>query len=286
MIGLICSKVSAYKWPILRQAAVVSIAIFLTGRADAIEQDIGPDSPPQPQEIVATPLVPFNVGFGIALSTEYASRGITNSDRKPAIQGYIEPSVELPVVGTTYVNIWASNVDYGEGFEGAEIDVAAGIRPELGPLSFDLGYVHYFYTPEHVSPDYGEIFAKVDYNVNDMFTVGGRVFFAPDFNQSGTTGTWVAAGVRVPLPHDFAVYGGIGYQFLEDPDAFEQLAWTAGISYTWKTLTFDVRYIDTDLSEEGCIVRSGFADGCESRVRATVSFDTSWSAVKDWMSER
>ena len=78
-------------------------------------------------------------------------------------------------------------------------------------MSVDLGYVHYFYTPEHVSPDYGELFVKGDYNHNDMFTVGAAwSYFAPDHNQSGYTATWVAAGVRVPLPHDFDVYGGIG----------------------------------------------------------------------------
>ena len=99
------------------------------------------------------------------MTTDYVSRGITNSNSEPAIQGYVEPSIELPNIGAAYVNVWSSNVDYGEGFEGAEIDVAAGIRPEFGPLSLDLGYVHYFYTPEHVSPDYGEIFAKADYNV-------------------------------------------------------------------------------------------------------------------------
>ena len=157
-------------------------------------------------------------------------------------------------------------MNYGEGFEGAEIDVAGGIRPEFGPLSLDLGYVHYFYAPDHVSPDYGEIFGKADYNFNDVVTVGARVFFAPDFNQSGNTATWVAGGFRVPLPNDFAVYAGIGYQFLEDPAGFEQLAWQAGVSYTWKSVTFDVRYIGTDLSDEGCLARSGFADGCESRV--------------------
>ena len=82
--------------------------------------------------------------------------------------------------------------------------------------------------------------------------LAARVFFAPDFNQSGNTATWIAGGVKVPLPHDFAVYGGLGYQFFEDPDAFEQLAWTAGISYSWKSVTLDVRYWGTDLSDEGC----------------------------------
>ena len=53
-----------------------------------------------------------------------------------------------------------------------------------------------------IIPTAEEIFAKADYNFNDMFTVGARVFFAPDYNQSGNNATWVAGGVRVPLPHD------------------------------------------------------------------------------------
>ena len=181
-----------------------------------------------------------------------------------------------------YVNIWSSNVDFGgEGFRGTEIDTAVGIRPEFGPLSLDLGYVHYFYAPEDLSPDYGEVFAKADYNFRDKVTFGVRAFFAPDFNQSGDTATFVAAGVRIPLPYDFSVYGGVGYQFFEDPDAFEQLAWTAGVSYSWKSLTLDVRYWDTDLDDDECVVRSGFANGCDARIVGTISLDTAWSALKE-----
>jgi uncharacterized protein (TIGR02001 family) len=171
-------------------------------------------------------------------------------------------------------------VDFGEGYSGAEIDAAFGVRPEFGPLKLDMGYVHYFYTPESVSPDYGELYLKADYEVEKLFTLAGRVFFAPDFNQSGDTATFVAGGVKIPLPHDFSVYGGVGYQFFEDPDAYEQLSWTAGLSYAWKSLTFDARYWDTDLSDDECLARSGFNDGCGSRVVFSVSFDTSVSALK------
>lgn len=267
-----------------RTVTLLAILAFFGNQAtcaSATEQDIAPGEEYGP--LATTPGVPFDIAFGISLTTDYVSRGITNNNSSPAIQGYIEPYIELPTLGTAYVNVWASNVDYGEGFEGAEIDVAAGIRPQFGQLSLDLGYVHYFYSPKHVSPDYGEIFAKADYNFDDKLTVGARVFFAPDFNQSGNTATWVAAGVRVPLPNDFSVYGGIGYQFFEDPDAFEQLAWTAGLSYNWKAVTLDLRYWGTDLSDNECVARSGFADGCDSRVVATISFDTSFSEVRDWM---
>jgi uncharacterized protein (TIGR02001 family) len=255
--------------PVLAAAALFS----WTGSALAIDENIIEPTPAAP---AAVEPMQFDLSFGMAVTTDYVSRGITNTDSKPALQGYVEPSL-----GLFYVNVWASNVDYGEDFEGTEIDVAVGARPEIGPLSLDMGYVHYFYKPEDVSPDYGELFLKADYNVEDKFTLGGRIYFAPDYSQTGKTATFIAGGVRVPLPHDFSAYAGIGYQFFEDPDAFEQLAWTAGLSYSYKVLTFDVRYWDTDLSDDECEVRSGFADGCDTRVVGTVSVDLSLSELRD-----
>jgi uncharacterized protein (TIGR02001 family) len=266
---------------ILSVPAVIAV-MFATAAVGGEQGD--PTAPIEPAPLAAAADMPFDIAVGIALTTNYVSRGITNSNSKPAIQGYIEPSIEVGDFGAAYLNVWSSNVDYGAGFDGAEIDVAGGFRPEFGPLSLDIGYVHYFYSPKYVSPDYGEIFAKADYNFNDKLTVGGRVFFAPDFNQSGNTATWVAGGVRVPLPHDFTAYAGIGYQFIDDPEAFEQLAWMAGVSYSWKAVTFDVRYWDTDLDGDGCLARSGFSNGCDATIVGTLSFDTSLSQVRDWMS--
>ena len=268
-------------WIAIRSLAIVlASACLLTTQAQAVEQAIEPITPTASEAEAAaegTPTAfPFDVGFGISFTSNYISRGITNSGNDPAIQGYIEPSI-----GPVYFNVWSSNVNFGEDFEGAEIDTAIGVRPEFGPLSLDLGYVHYFYAPKDVSPDYGELFAKADYNFQDRLTLGARVFFAPDFNQSGNTATFVAGGVKVPLPHNFSVYGGIGYQFFEDSEAFEQLAWTAGVSYDWKALTFDVRYWDTDLNDEECLARSGFTNGCDARVVGTISLNTAWSDLKE-----
>ena len=259
-------------------------AMFFSGHAAAIDQELGPGgyfpTPVAPVEAAPEPTflnLPFDIAFGIAGTSDYVSRGITNSAGHPAIQGYIEPSL-----GPFYFNMWSSNVDFGdEEFEGAEIDTAFGMRHDIGRASLDLGYVHYFYAPEDVSPDYGEIYGKGDFNVTDYLTLGGRVFFAPDYNQSGKTATFVAGGAKVTLPHDIKVYGGVGYQFFEDPDAFEQLAWMAGASYSWKSVTFDLRYWDTDLSEDECLSRSGIQHGCDARIVGTVSIDTSWSALRD-----
>lgn len=267
-------------WRALLQLATVAAMFWGVESATAREDEIEPVAP-APAEAGAGK---FDMALGVAGTTDYVSRGITQSDSEPAIQGYIEPSYGIgPVLGDAFVNIWSSNVDFGDDFRGAEIDVAGGIKPKfLGPKwSPNIGYVHYFYAPEDVSADYGEIYAKTDYTFGeeDKFTLRALVFFAPDFNQSGFNATWVAGGGRVKLWKNFAVYAGAGYQDFEDRNAFEQLAWTAGASYYWKSLTFDVRYWETDLTDNECVVRSGFADGCDARVVGTISWDTTWSAL-------
>jgi uncharacterized protein (TIGR02001 family) len=273
-------NIGAKPWRVLQQFATAAVIVFCAGSASAREDEIEPTAPPPPPAAAGK----FDMAIGIAGTTDYVSRGITQTGSDPAIQGYIEPSYGLgPVLGDAFVNIWSSNVDFGSGFDGAEIDVAGGIKPKfLGPKwSPNIGYVHYFYAPEDVSPDYGEIYAKTDYTFgkDDKFTLRGLVFFAPNFNQSDFTATWVAGGGRVKLWKNVGVYAGVGYQFFEDPSAFEQLAWTAGASYYWKSFTFDVRYWDTDLSEDECVVRSGFRSGCDARVVGTISLDTTWSAL-------
>ena len=267
-------------WAIRLGTAAVAITVLSVGSAWAREDEIEPVPAPPPPAATGK----FDMAIGVSGTTDYQSRGITQSDSEPAIQGYIEPSYGLgPVLGDAFVNIWSSSsVDFGTG-QGAEIDVAGGIKPKfLGPKwSPNIGYVHYFYAPENVSPDYGEIYAKTDYTfgADDKFTLRGLIFFAPDYNQSGFTGTYIAGGGRVKLWKNIGVYAGAGYQFFEDPNAFEQLVWTAGVSYYWKSFTFDVRYWDTDLSDNECVVRSGFSDGCDARVVGTISLDTTWSAL-------
>src|SRR4029079_941923 len=267
-------------WATRRGAAAIIMVGLSAGTVSASEDELEPTAPAPPPPTAGK----FGLGFGVAGTTDYVSRGITQDASSLAIEGYVEPSYGLgPVLGDAFVNVWSSNVDFGGGFNGAEIDVAGGIKPKfLGPKwSPNIGYVHYFDAPEDVSPDYGEIYAKTDYTFgqDDRFTLRALVFFAPDFSQTGKTATWVAGGGRVKFWKNFAAYAGVGYQFFEDPNAFEQLAWTAGLSYYWKSLTFDVRYWDTNLNGSECIVRSGFSDGCDARVVGTISLDTTWSAL-------
>jgi hypothetical protein len=77
--------------------------------------------------------------YGVGLTTNYISKGLTQTDNQPAIQPYLELGY-----GIGYLGFWASNASFG-GVNDNELDVSIGARPEFGKWSFDLGFVQYFY---------------------------------------------------------------------------------------------------------------------------------------------
>src|SRR5205823_2315398 len=66
----------------------------------------------------------FDVAFGATVTTDYMSRGTTQTDHQPAAQGTVEWDV-----GQFYAGIFVSNVNYG--FNDTEIDLSIGWRPEI-----------------------------------------------------------------------------------------------------------------------------------------------------------
>ena len=139
----------------------------------------------------------FDVAFGAAVTSDYVSRGISQTGGKPAVQGYVEFDY-----GIFYAGAWASNVDFGAA--DAEIDLSVGVRPETDWAGFDFGYVQYVYA-NNTSPTYGELYGTVEYYATDALTVGGNVYWAPDYSQTDTSAVYAEATVDYALPADFGV---------------------------------------------------------------------------------
>src|SRR6187455_408387 len=78
----------------------------------------------------------WDIAFGATATTNYMSRGTTQTDDDPALQGFAEITG-----GQFYFGTFISNVNYG--FPDTEIDLSAGWRPEVGNFSFDFGAVEY-----------------------------------------------------------------------------------------------------------------------------------------------
>lgn len=213
----------------------------------------------------------FDIAFGAAVTNDYVYRGISQTDGDPAVQGYVEFDY-----GIFYAGVWASNVDFYT--PDAEIDATVGFRPELENAAFDIGYAHYFYAA-NTSPDYGEIYALAEFYATDSLTLGGNVYFAPDYSQGGDTATYVEASVDYALFGDVGVSAAVGYQgFADKLDLPDYTTWNAGVYWSWnETVTLDLRYTDSDLSKGDCYALMS-RHACGARFMATLSFDTAVSA--------
>src|SRR5512138_110851 len=74
--------------------------------------------------------------FNIGANTDYVFRGFSQTDEDPSVFGGIDATI-----GLGYAGVWVSNVDFGNGTD-AEFDLYAGVKPTMGPVSFDLGVIY------------------------------------------------------------------------------------------------------------------------------------------------
>jgi Bacterial protein of unknown function (Gcw_chp) len=124
-----------------------------------------------------------------------------------------------------------------------------------------------------------EVYGKATYAFSDNFALGGSAFYSPSVLNSGADGTYVAGTAKytvpnAPLPAGVGVFvsADLGHWFLGTSDSFycTQVAgvcggayptgipyksytnWDAGIAFTYKVFTLDLRYFDTNLNKGDC----------------------------------
>jgi uncharacterized protein (TIGR02001 family) len=218
----------------------------------------------------------FDVAFGVAVTSNYVARGITQTDDKPAVQGYVEGSL-----GKFYAGAWTSNVSFG-GVTDQEVDLYVGFRPEIDKFASDFGYAYYLYTSNPAGTGYGEIYGKVDATVTENLTLGAAAYYAPDWAQTMTSASYVEVNGALTLPHNFAVNALLGYQSLDPTVGTSYLTWGAGISWNpIEPVTLAVNYTGTDLSPGNCLAMMNATTDCASKVMFSLSLDTSLKALKE-----
>lgn len=279
----------------IRLIAAMAGAAFLTGSAVQAADPL--PSPPAPAA-VATPVL-FDLVFGAKLLSDYNFRGISQTDLRPAVQGYAELQVWDNFF---YAGVFGSNVKLPTNPD-AEVDITAGIRPKFGPFTFDFGVIRYVYPNEGGldvlgnpfivdNTDYTELVGKVSYTYATSLTLGANVFHAWDYLHTGASGTYASATAKYALPflEGLAVSGELGRYFLGRTsfnlgaiELEDYTYWNVGVAYTYKIFTVDVRYHDTDLSKADCFIISGDPSGffnggrsnwCGPAIVASVSADT------------
>ena len=281
------------------------VAAAVVTAAPALAADIAPvyKAPPAPVAVN-----PWNVAIGGAVMTDYNFRGISQSDRGPSAGAYFEGQYKASDMVTFYAAVAGISVDLATN-PTVEMDYYGGVRLATGALSWDFGFWYYHYPKEGilgvttpVDTDFWEVYGKVSWAVNSQFTLGAAVYYADDWLKTGATGTYLSGTAKYAFPAagswgayvsgELAHYW-LGTQTLVLPasDLPDYTYWNAGIGFTYKALTLDLRYHDTDLSEENCSVLSGNVSGftttgaptskwCGEAYIAKLSFDTTLNDLK------
>ena len=203
----------------------------------------------------AAPAVAEDREFGWSITiggtSDYIFRGLSLTQEDPAAQGSIDFSY-----GILYAGAWASNIDAG-AFEPWELDLYVGVKPTLGPVTFDFAVLGYLYPAADADLDYVELKAGASMEVIKSLTAGVNYFYVPDQSNSVEFHT-VEGSLAYALP-EFGIFsptlsGGVGYATANDAAATagfvdDYVYYNAGISLTVEKFTMDFRYWDTDISD-------------------------------------
>jgi len=214
-----------------------------------------------------------------AVTSDYIFRGMSQTDKKPAVQAGLDLTY-----GILYAGVWASNVDFGPGVATAEVDLVAGIKPKLGPISFDFGVIYYAYPGANDSGaelDYWEVKAGASVGPWAGGTIGVTGFYSPDY--TGETGdVWTVEGAfaqELPKIHMIGLTFSalVGYQSGEDATYLSVFGddsyvyWNAGFTLGFhERMSLDLRYWDTDL--DACQSTSLFHCGARFVATAKATF--------------
>jgi uncharacterized protein (TIGR02001 family) len=225
---------------------------------------------------------PFSAG--VSLTSDYRFRGVSQSDRDGAIQGW----VQYDHASGFYGNIWASSIDFNDaGFfttddSSVEVDFTLGYNHSFSEqLSAGIKGVYYWYADADYLPavndyDYFELIGTVGYDFGKA-SVSGELAWSPDyFGETGDSFS-LKGGVSVPLLESFAFMGplsasgNIGYQWIDDNALYgtpDYLYYDLGLTAEWEIFAIDLRWVGTDLSKGECFAG---ADWCEDGVVLSVT---------------
>ena len=209
-----------------------------------------------PARAAEAPAIAFNLGA----ASDYEFRGISQTDNKGEVFG----GADLTFEDIGYLGAWLSNVDFRNGVRG-EYDLYGGVRPRVGPVTVDLGFVRYGYThqPSGVSEDYTEWKVAPSMALGPA-TFGLAYFHSDDFLGGTGAANYYEINASAPIGGSaFSVSGALGRQQVKGPRDYA--TWNLGVGYSLNSrVGFDLRYWDTDSHGLGSAYRSRIVLGVKA----------------------
>ncbi len=190
---------------------------------------------------------PWSVSGSVTVTSNYMFRGVTQSSNDPALQA----GVTVAHSGGFYAGFWGSSIDFGDGESELELDPFIGYSGSLGEnTTFDLNVTYYGYpgTPGSWDYEFVEFIAGIEHDFGPA-AIGVSVAYSPDFFGGTGDAFWLGGSLSVPLGEWLSASGNLGYQWVdEDYGGTDYLHYDIGLSASYQNITFDLRYIGTDIS--------------------------------------
>ncbi len=197
----------------------------------------------QDAEAVSEESKDFDIGVTITGVSDYRFRGISLSDKDPAIQG----AIDVEHKSGFYIGTWASTIKGSPA--DVEVDLYAGWRGEVGSgVNLDIGAVSYLY-PGGANLDYVELLGSISYTLGPVETKLG-VGYTPSQGNLGDKdniyGYLDASGAIPGTP--VTVIAHVGHEDGSLAGATgKKWDWSLGAEVVVDRFTLGLSYVDTDI---------------------------------------
>lgn len=246
--------------PSMRFTPIVLGSVAFAAAAPALAQDSAP------------PKV-FTVTGGATIVSDYRFRGISQTNKKVAVQG----TATVTHSSGAYVSFWGSSIDdYVANGSDQELDLIAGYSHTIGAFKLDGGVLYYYYPGGgHANTDFVEPYVDVSGTYGPA-TVKVTAAYAPKAKALSIGGGKednfylagdLSAGIpTTPLSLSAHLGHTFGQSYLSIGTGYTD--WNVGASATFGHVTAGISYVDTDkdlylgprnLSGAGVVASLGFS---------------------------
>ena len=182
----------------------------------------------------ATPA--FSITYNAAIVSDYHFRGISSSNRKPAVQG----GADISFRSGWFAGTWVSSIaDYGGAH--AEVNLYGGYAGSIGGWNYSASLIGYVY-PGGRDTDTFELESTLAHTIGPA-TATLTVDWSPrQWNSDANLYTNFGADVAI-LGTPLKAFASIGR---ENGSYDEKWDWSAGLSYTVDALEISASYVDSN----------------------------------------
>jgi uncharacterized protein (TIGR02001 family) len=278
----------------LPTARTLAIAIVGIMPMAANAQSLDTATPPAPStaarpEPAGDSTSLLNVNIGASLTSDYNYRGYTLSDHRPSASTTIEATYNILFAGINSASVQMPMLSQ------LQMTSYAGIRPVFEKLTVETGIAYYSYPGSAIDISYPEIYVAPSYALTPQLTLGLDAYYAPDYSRTGAWENYNSVNAKYKFDSGLSVSGELGRQSFGTVRATpvaaafrlpDYIYWNFGFSYTYKVLSFDLRYFATTLSKQSCNLITGTAppgmgsNGCEPAIIGTLSWNANLSSLK------